>query len=114
MQHFPVFLFSLTGHAITEDIMQEKAEWIKLFEKPDFFENYQYVFIAVKTKPGLLCTKTLKVTIKKRNELCTCAIFINVYPFILFSCHFNCLLFGLAKYGEVYIYVVSPAMYTFK
>ncbi|KAL7406700.1 hypothetical protein ABVT39_024772 [Epinephelus coioides] len=30
------------GHTITEEIQQNKAEWTKLFETPNFFEKYQH------------------------------------------------------------------------
>nr|XP_043905710.1 poly(A) polymerase type 3-like [Solea senegalensis] len=36
------------GHAITQEILQKKADWSKLFETPNFFEKYQqYVVLKV-------------------------------------------------------------------
>ena len=32
------------GLAITDEILLSKAEWSKLFEAPNFFQKYKYVF----------------------------------------------------------------------
>ncbi|XP_049418449.1 poly(A) polymerase type 3-like [Epinephelus fuscoguttatus] len=56
VSHFTVAIMSeefKRGHTITEEIQQNKAEWTKLFETPNFFEKYQYVFsqkLKIRTK----------------------------------------------------------------
>lgn len=40
--------FYNSGLAITDEILLSKAEWSKLFEAPNFFQKYKYVFNIVK------------------------------------------------------------------
>uniref|UniRef100_A0A4W5KVL3 polynucleotide adenylyltransferase n=1 Tax=Hucho hucho TaxID=62062 RepID=A0A4W5KVL3_9TELE len=35
------------GLAITDEILQNKAEWAKLFEAPNFFQKYKYVLSSL-------------------------------------------------------------------
>lgn len=47
---YPLFsqiCFLFTGLAITDEILQNKAEWSKLFEAPNFFQKYKYVLICI-------------------------------------------------------------------
>lgn len=37
-------LFLSPGLAIMDEILQNKADWSKLFEAPNFFQKYKYVF----------------------------------------------------------------------
>ncbi|XP_062415561.1 poly(A) polymerase type 3-like [Pungitius pungitius] len=36
------------GLAVTEDIKKKKADWLELFQKPDFLKKYQYVLSCLK------------------------------------------------------------------
>lgn len=40
--------FCNSGLAITDEILLSKAEWSKLFEAPNFFQKYKYVFYGMK------------------------------------------------------------------
>lgn len=40
--------FYNSGLAITDEILLSKAEWSKLFEAPNFFQKYKYVFYGMK------------------------------------------------------------------
>lgn len=48
-----VFLFS-AGLAITDEILQSKAEWSKLFEAPNFFQKYKYVLSCLSCWPHMV------------------------------------------------------------
>lgn len=39
--------FCNLGLAITDEILLSKAEWSKLFEAPNFFQKYKYVFYGM-------------------------------------------------------------------
>uniref|UniRef100_A0A8C7NDZ0 polynucleotide adenylyltransferase n=1 Tax=Oncorhynchus mykiss TaxID=8022 RepID=A0A8C7NDZ0_ONCMY len=39
------------GLAITDDILQSKAEWSKLFEAPNFFEKYKHYIVLLASAP---------------------------------------------------------------
>lgn len=39
--------FYNSGLAITDEILLSKAEWSKLFEAPNFFQKYKYVFCGM-------------------------------------------------------------------
>lgn len=41
-----MFFYNL-GLAITDEILLSKAEWSKLFEAPNFFQKYKYVFYGM-------------------------------------------------------------------
>lgn len=38
-----IFVLSWTGLSVTDEILQGKAEWSKLFEPPNFFQKYKWV-----------------------------------------------------------------------
>lgn len=40
--------FYNSGLAITDEILLSKAEWSKLFEAPNFFQKYKYVYYSTK------------------------------------------------------------------
>lgn len=40
--------FYNSGLAITDEILLSKAEWSKLFEAPNFFQKYKYVYYSMK------------------------------------------------------------------
>ena len=42
------------GLAITDEIMQNKAEWSKLFEAPNFFQKYKYVLSCLSCLPHMV------------------------------------------------------------
>uniref|UniRef100_A0A8C4TG16 Poly(A) polymerase n=1 Tax=Erpetoichthys calabaricus TaxID=27687 RepID=A0A8C4TG16_ERPCA len=42
------------GLAITDEILQNKTEWSKLFEAPNFFQKYKYVFCLLENHVSLL------------------------------------------------------------
>ncbi|KAJ8007320.1 hypothetical protein DPEC_G00116310 [Dallia pectoralis] len=39
------------GLAITDEILQNKAEWAKLFEAPDFFQKYKHYIVLLASAP---------------------------------------------------------------
>lgn len=42
--NFRALVLAPPGLAIMEEILQSKADWAKLFEAPNFFQKYKYVF----------------------------------------------------------------------
>uniref|UniRef100_A0A7M4EVE3 Poly(A) polymerase n=1 Tax=Crocodylus porosus TaxID=8502 RepID=A0A7M4EVE3_CROPO len=63
------------GLAITDEILLSKAEWSKLFEAPNFFQKYKYVFYGMYSyRVGLVESKIrILVGSLEKNEFITLA-----------------------------------------
>lgn len=45
---------SIVGLAVTNEILQGKSDWPKLFEQPNFFQKYKYVWNLF-SELGMIC-----------------------------------------------------------
>ncbi|KAF7664609.1 hypothetical protein LDENG_00171690 [Lucifuga dentata] len=70
------------GLAITDDILQNKAEWSKLFEAPNFFQKYKYVLKCLSCRTHMV---RIQLFNKDYHNSHTCSRLSEIFPFLPFS-----------------------------
>ena len=80
-----------TGLAITDEILQNKAEWSKLFEAPNFFQKYKYVLSCLSCRTHMVRFRYFNEDAHsphthKRTPLSSVYLLIYKHLFSLFHC----------------------------
>lgn len=105
------FPSSSTGLAVTDEILQNKAEWSKLFEAPNFFQKYKYVLSCLSCWTHMVRTNHFNKDCHVRNTH-TCSQFLQIVTLYVLFIQFNVLNFNfpdktLKLFSFIFVALVS-------